>query len=115
MPSWHAQGQFTFRCNLFPLIIQKLFTALMAYVSSRTGSLAYFADIGHLTDRFAWQQAAQHLPFFLLAVSQGPYILFHCFSNSIKFILTIFKEGAGLASFSSGHCITLNKHSVHCT
>jgi len=67
----------------------------MAYLSSCTGSLAYFAGIGHLTDCFAWQQAAQHFPLFLFAVSQGPCILFQCFADGIRFILTIFKEGAG--------------------
>jgi len=67
----------------------------MAYLTSCTGSLLYFADIGHLTARFAWQQAAQHLPLFLFAVSHGPCILFQRFAVGIRFILTIFKEGAG--------------------
>jgi hypothetical protein len=63
----------------------------MAY----TGSLAYFAGIGHLTDHFEWQQAAQHLPLFLSVVCQGLCILFQCFADGIRFILTLFKECAG--------------------
>jgi len=39
--------------------------------------------------------AAQHLPLFLFALSQGPCVLFKCFADGIRFILAIFKEGAG--------------------
>jgi hypothetical protein len=61
-----------------------LCSLLMVYLFICTGSLAYFANIGHFTDHFAWQQSAQHLLLFLFAISQGPFILFQCIGDGIR-------------------------------
>ena len=52
---------------------------------------------------------------FHFALSQGPRVLVISIAVNIKFLLIIFKEGAGNVFLWLQMHITSNKHFIHCT
>jgi len=88
------------------------FVYFLVVASLTSSSLACFClkTYSHYTDYSAWKQAVEHSPLLQFAVSQGPYSVAECSAVIVRFLFTIFEEGAVSVPLSLQMLITPKKH-----